>query len=81
MKRVVRLAGVELGWKGFCKPMGSQPFVHDHCWLYSSWGRALHQPEPATQAVHILCNWNGDKTKCPRTECPGLKLTRIRVKV
>ena len=26
-------------------------------------------------------NYYGDRTKCPRTECPGLKLTRIRVKV
>ena len=28
----------------------------------------------------VTC-FHGDRTKCHRTECPGLKQTRIRVKV
>ena len=30
---------------------------------------------------HNINYLSGDHTKCPRTECPGLKLTWIRVKV
>ena len=30
--------------------------------------------------LHKLVKF-GDQTKCPRTESPGLKLTRIKVKV